>query len=401
MKIGILTFHSEVNYGSVLQAFAMQTHLEGLGHDVVIIDKYEDAANSRLLGPFCWKSSKAWVCYIIRALLFSGGFARLRRHLKTIRMIRKYLKRTPYHFFKWEDAPRNLGVDMISVGSDQVWNPIIVDPSDYLLKNVPGAVPGIAYAASIGRRDLRADLLPEYEAGFRRFVAIGVREEEAQRLVESTGAEAAHVVDPTLLVDPEKCWRRFVTKPRCHRKTLFVYTMADDIIEQVPRLVEFAKRMDAQVELYLDWQLLPIPTKTVGRVIRWLKLWRNLIGGRIRIRISASPDEFVNSIAHATWCVTESFHGLMFSTIFRKNVRAVVKATGDVRGSMSSRLTEIAKAFIHGPLIKATLPEALESLERMESVSYDEEAIARRISESREWLVSAIEKGRVKCAQSA
>lgn len=399
MKIGILTFHSEVNYGSVLQAFAMQTHLEGLGHEVVIIDKYEDAVNGRLLGPFSWRSSKAWARYVVRAMLLSGGFARLRRHLKTIRMIRKYLKRTSYHFFKWDDAPQDLGVDMISVGSDQVWNPIIVDPSDYLLKNVPGTVPGIAYAASIGRHDLRADLLSEYEAGFRRFVAIGVREDEARRLVESTGAEAAHVVDPTLLVDPEKCWRRFVTKPRCHKKTLFVYTMADDIFEQVPRLVEFAKRMDAQVELYLDWQLLPIPSKTVRRVIRWLKLWRNLIGGRIRIRMSASPDEFVNAIAHATWCVTESFHGLMFSTIFRKNVRAVVKESGDVRGSMSSRLTEVANSFIHGPLIKATLADALGSLERNETVSYNEDTIARRISESREWLVGAIEKVRVKHAK--
>ena len=38
MKIGILTLHSQINYGGVLQAYAMQNTLKDMGHDAVIID---------------------------------------------------------------------------------------------------------------------------------------------------------------------------------------------------------------------------------------------------------------------------------------------------------------------------------------------------------------------------
>ena len=31
MKIGILTFHSQLNYGGVLQCWALKTVLEGMG----------------------------------------------------------------------------------------------------------------------------------------------------------------------------------------------------------------------------------------------------------------------------------------------------------------------------------------------------------------------------------
>ena len=38
MKIGIITFHWPENYGAVLQAYALQSYLTDLGHDVQIIN---------------------------------------------------------------------------------------------------------------------------------------------------------------------------------------------------------------------------------------------------------------------------------------------------------------------------------------------------------------------------
>ena len=38
MKIGIITFHRAVNYGAVLQAYALQHALEGLGAQAEILD---------------------------------------------------------------------------------------------------------------------------------------------------------------------------------------------------------------------------------------------------------------------------------------------------------------------------------------------------------------------------
>ena len=42
MKIGILTFHCAVNYGAVLQAYALQEILRSLGHEVYVIDYRPD-----------------------------------------------------------------------------------------------------------------------------------------------------------------------------------------------------------------------------------------------------------------------------------------------------------------------------------------------------------------------
>lgn len=49
MKIGILTLQLHTNYGGILQAYALQTVLERMGHEVVVLNK-----RHRLLLPI-WK----------------------------------------------------------------------------------------------------------------------------------------------------------------------------------------------------------------------------------------------------------------------------------------------------------------------------------------------------------
>lgn len=39
MKIGILTLPLHTNYGGILQAYALQTVLERMGHDVEVLDR--------------------------------------------------------------------------------------------------------------------------------------------------------------------------------------------------------------------------------------------------------------------------------------------------------------------------------------------------------------------------
>lgn len=39
MRIGILTLPPNANYGGILQAYALQTVLEGQGHQVVVFDR--------------------------------------------------------------------------------------------------------------------------------------------------------------------------------------------------------------------------------------------------------------------------------------------------------------------------------------------------------------------------
>lgn len=65
MKIGILTFHSQLNYGGVLQCWALKTALEGMGHEVVV-DRWHFPDNRMMRQEFATLTFKGWVKLLIR-----------------------------------------------------------------------------------------------------------------------------------------------------------------------------------------------------------------------------------------------------------------------------------------------------------------------------------------------
>ena len=93
MRIGILTFHCAINYGAVLQTYALQEYLKGLGHDVYVLD-YRP---SYLLNPyktFIWKwladkSLVENVKSLLRCLLITP--IKIKRKLYFRKFTRKYL----------------------------------------------------------------------------------------------------------------------------------------------------------------------------------------------------------------------------------------------------------------------------------------------------------------------
>ena len=97
MKIGILTFHSQLNYGGVLQCWALQSALEKMGHAVVVIDRWNNADNSLLERGFNKFDSKQWIKFMIRASLGLGDINPWLRVRRTKKFLSKYIKRTPYH----------------------------------------------------------------------------------------------------------------------------------------------------------------------------------------------------------------------------------------------------------------------------------------------------------------
>ena len=77
MKIGILTFHRAHNYGAVLQCYALQEVLKGMGHDVEVIDYRQSAIdkayNSWRLRWFVYRLVKIWKMYGYLHLLYEEG----------------------------------------------------------------------------------------------------------------------------------------------------------------------------------------------------------------------------------------------------------------------------------------------------------------------------------------
>ena len=364
----------------------MQKAYEALGFDAVIIDRYIVPGNRLLLESLAVKGFKARARDLWYSVYGVGRFSKIVRVLKTLRFHKKYLKKTAYSFYDWKDAPKDLGVDFISVGSDQIWNANLYSPVPYLLKDIPLKIPGIAYAASIGMSSLSSQYLEAYKEGFQRFLEIGVREEQAVRLVESVGAKATHVVDPTLLVD-RSVWRPFVGTIKTGKRKLLCYTLAEDLFALLPVLEDFAKKQNCDVVLLLDRfeRLFPCTLKGVCNFIR-LK-WR-ILRSPVKLFLSAGIEDFIREISTATWVVANSYHALMFATIFRKDVR-ILMPNDKVRKDMHARMAEFSGSVVRGPLMHESLVEALHSIANGDSISYDENVLAQKIAFSRDWLVQS------------
>ena len=108
MRVGIVTFHAVLNYGAVLQTYALAKTIESLGHEVYVID-YRPLY-------FYWRD---WTIiskdmrYNINRLFQFFEFYRFRKNIK--------LTNRTY----WTDASIKKDppiMDCYICGSDQIWS---------------------------------------------------------------------------------------------------------------------------------------------------------------------------------------------------------------------------------------------------------------------------------------
>ena len=383
MKIGLLTFHSQLNYGGVLQCWALKTALEQQGHEVVVVDRWMSEGNFALERGYDQWSKKQWLKFWIRSLLGLGDINQWLRVRRTKQFLRKYIKRTPYHFEDWSAAPKDIGVDMLVVGSDQVWHcGDWGEPAVYLLEGAP-KIPAIAYAASFGLTEIPREFKELYQLGLLKFQAISCREAEGAEICRKLGVEAAHVVDPTLLA-----WCAGPATADASKKDLVCYFLSEELEEHWNALEDFAKKNNCKVRVlvadYVNFNL-PLPCSRQRAQI-WLKgLWRKINPfARVKVLVSAGPKEFLAAFKQARWVVSDSFHALMFA-INNNCTARIIRPHSELRQKMFARIEEFA-AHTEGPLIVDSVTAALASLSAMEAVKYDYDWIQQRIDHSKGWL---------------
>lgn len=390
MKIGILTFHSQLNYGGVLQCWALQNALEKMGHEVVVIDRWFDKENSQLEGNYKKWGWKQWLIFGIQSLLGLGNLNGWLRVTRTKRFIRKYLNLTSYHFVEWKEAPKELGVDMLVIGSDQVLHcGDFGDPRVYLLDSAP-KISSIAYAVSFGMDSLPKFLREDnselafietksiYKQGLTKFKAISCREIEGIEICRSLGFYATYVVDPTLLdIQPKK-------NDCCQGNDLVCYFLSEGFEKHFAALEQFAQRYHCHVKVFIDnkW-ILPMPTDGM-KMKKWIHGIRKRCFSHVKVMDGAGPEEFYKAFQNAKWVISDSFHALMFSIRNNCNAR-IIRPTTDLRRRMFARIEEFAN-HTRGPLIVESVMEALDSLSNNEIVMYDYRWIYNRRKESIEWL---------------
>ena len=195
MKIGIVTFHDALNYGAVLQAYALRETLKTQGAEPECIGFAEKRPEPEAGSP----EQAARLQKYPRLLQEREKMRGYRRRRTAIfaEFSEKYLH--PREYAKSE--PVDHLYDRFLVGSDQVWNYQITnqDPTFFLDFAPPDK--RFAYAASFGLDHIPAHLHAWY-AALAGFAKISVREQSGRHLVKTlSGRDDARVcLDPTLLL---------------------------------------------------------------------------------------------------------------------------------------------------------------------------------------------------------
>ena len=311
-KIGILTFQNTLNFGAVLQNYALYRELKELSFDVAVL-------NYR--SPKIERFECVVPVFKPKALLRYGVLRNKARRFD------RFKSKMP--FTDSCDANTIAGVaeefDCIMVGSDQVWNTEITssDPT-YFLDFIDDPVRRKTYAASMGYGELPPcdfDQRPLISG----FSSILVREKSAAETIarECPDAPTPHVVlDPTLLVE-KNVWDDIEQTPRCADKAPYVLVYA---------VSEFDAAFEAAHRLADSGGAIVINIPTYGL--------RPVEGAKSLFNVS--PEEYLGLFAHARATVVSSFHGLCFSIINHRDFYFSGQTAGK---NTNSRATDLMDAL--------------------------------------------------------
>lgn len=309
MKIGILTLPLHTNYGGILQAYALQTVLERMGHEVYVIQVKRKEIP---LLPL-WKR---YLCYAKRAILkYIFGkkdvIVFYESHERTIlpilrqntnKFISKYIH--SYHINSFNEIGNKNIFDAYVVGSDQIWRPLYShwDIEDSFLRFDKQSVTiRIAYAASFGvdTWEYTSEQTENCRKLAQRFNIISVREDSAIHLCKKyLGIDANLVLDPTMLLEA-KDYLNLVESSKVpkSRGNLMVYLLNTD--EEKSEIVN---------KIVEDKGLTPI-------------LFTNNVENSylpLEERIHPIVESWLRGFIDAEYVVTDSFHGCVFSILFHK-----------------------------------------------------------------------------------
>jgi len=301
-KVALLTLHRVKNYGSVLQTLATQELLKGLGWNVEVTDYWRpDLTDSidEIAERMGWGSPVRRRVY----RLVWGRWATRNRDVFT-GFLNAEVTLSPRSYVGYEELKTDPPVaDAYVVGSDQVWNDDynVGGSEPFFLAHAPSGAPRVAFASSFGKPELNDAERDLVRAHLNRFTAVSVREMSAVGLLAAHGVEATPVADPTLAVSPD-LWARVAGSPVVSDPYVLVYRLNAS--------AEFSRVVKSVAAS------LGVPAKRIA-----LKTRRKSNATRV---VQPSVYEFVSLFRQATHVVTDSFHGTVFSLVFRRPFTVVL-----------------------------------------------------------------------------
>lgn len=325
LKIANLTLDGYFNYGNVLQRYAVCNLLMGLGAEVESLWCSQKAGFLPYLqSHYPWmKDSWDWKTWVKLGINWKGATSKLlsgREAWEAARSagIKSFVDRYIPMRYDVDFAKVADEYDYFVTGSDQVWNPYFADLEKLFLKFVPRAK-RIAYAASISCPEIPSKDLQGFIDGINGMKAISVREQAGEELIEQlTGRKVEVVADPTMLVAAEK-WREIARKPS--------WLKGDE-------------------EILTTYFLGKRPDEVINRLAmeHGLKVV-NILDEHVFEHYAVAPEEWLWLIDNASLMYTDSFHGTVFSILFRRPFVVAERIGDGCVNKMTSRIDTLLGKF--------------------------------------------------------
>ena len=362
-KIANITWITYPNFGTFLQAYALQQYIISLGYEDVILDD-STVINNHVDWKFrvkkwIWSLGKTYRRYINSQKIAQKLYGRFKEEHILIESNVKDVKRL------------NETYDCFVCGSDQIWNPFsLSNPKSGFFYADFAEKKKISYAPSIGVSSVPSDFVDRFHALIKGFSFLSAREKEGQKIMQKlSGKCVANVVDPTLLLDGQQ-WSKLLDS---HKKIADEKYVLGYFLTPNPVYIEAAKAYAYKngykfKMFYTDKSYYSVADEL----------------------ITSGPIEFLQAIHDAQHLFTDSFHGSIFASIFKVQFITFKRFKNTIT-SQNSRVENLLKMMdIEERLLSE---EDVADIDKLEKINFGHvwNQITPYITKSKEYLIHALE----------
>ncbi len=371
MRIGVTTWFRDMNYGTVLQALALQTYLKKIGHEPALIN-YLPTRN------FPKDKRRTFIQKVHNKL----DFLCTNKYKKTHSDI---FDKKRDCFFDTIDkrcdvtAPIQNEADFVKIsnsfdaficGSDQIWNPNWLD-KHFFLDYVDGSKrKKISYAPSVGLGKLPEKSIETYTDLLKDFTAVSLREEDSvSQLSSALNKSVKNVCDPVFLLN-KKEWLELSKNQRIIKEPYLFYYFLTYNPHHWYAVKKFAKKHNLKI----------VGLPVVGRQFYVFNS---------NEYINTTPLDFINYINNAEYVFTDSFHATSFSILLETQFFVFEQFANKSYLNTNSRVINILNKFgISNRLLKhnSTLIPKMDTIDFL-SAHQNAEGF---ISSSKEYLSNSL-----------
>ena len=317
--IGTITFHSSYNYGSNLQAYALQEYVKKICKNECEykIINLRNIKNKEMYSMY--KRKKRISSQIKNIVTFINRSKIKEKNKKFEKFINQELNVTKEYESLEELKKANLDYDYYISGSDQLWNlnAYDFDWANYLEFVNKGKK--ISYAASFGPKEQKWNDQEKVRVAndLKKYDNLSVRDQISFENVRAlTGRDAEINIDPTMLLTKEEWYKLIPEEKNVKEKYILFYTLGPDrnMIKMVKKVAKILK--------------LPV---VITKFNNQYDAFSNF-----KKQYDTGPVEFLNLVKNAELVLSSSFHGTIFSILFNKPFFAI-------RGNKDFRIQTLLK----------------------------------------------------------